>query len=268
MSEPADLGGVLGIDEDEVGTEAVSGDEKTRMSFLDHLDELRKRILYSLYVLIACCVVTLYFWEPMYIYLTQYFQAQGGQVVYTRPMGAFIFSMKISVLSGLLVSSPFVFSQVWLFVAPGLYAKEKRLVVPFVLFSTMLFGAGAAFAHFVAFPAMWRFFASYDGLGATKFLPNLDDTFTLYVGTLLGLGLVFQMPLLVFVLARFGMVSARFLLKHVKYAILIIFVVSALITPSGDALTMVIFAAPMMALYLVSIVVAWIFGRKKSGDRE
>ena len=265
MSEPADGGRVLDVDES-IGTDSESADERTRMSFLDHLDELRKRILYSLYALIVCCCVTMYFWEPMYIYLNQYFQSQGGQLMFSRPMGAFIFSMKISILAGLLIASPFVFSQIWLFVAPGLYAKEKRMVVPFVLFSSILFGCGAAFAHFIAFPAMWRFFASYDGLGGTKFMPNIDETFTLYVGVILGLGLIFQMPLLVFFLARFGMVTAGFLLKHIKYAILIIFVLAALITPSGDAVTLLIFAAPMLGLYVVSIAVAWMFGKKR--ERE
>ena len=265
MSEPADGGRVLDVDET-IGTEAESADERTRMSFLDHLDELRKRILYSLYALVVCCAVTLSFWEPMFVYLTTYFQEQGGQLIFSRPMGAFLFSMKIGVLAGLLIASPFVFSQVWLFVAPGLYAKEKRLVVPFVLFSTILFGCGAAFAHVVAFPAMWSFFADYDGLGGTKFMPNIDDTFTLYWSVLLGLGLIFQMPLLVFFLARFGMVSARFLLKHIKYAVLIIFVLAAVITPSGDVVTLAVFAAPMLALYAVSIGVAWIFGRKR--ERE
>src|SRR5687767_13482271 len=101
MSEPADGGRVLDVDE-AIGTEAESADERTRMSFLDHLDELRKRILYSLYALVVCCAFTLYFWEPMFVYLATYFQAQGGKLIFTRPMGAFIFSMKIGVLAGLL----------------------------------------------------------------------------------------------------------------------------------------------------------------------
>jgi sec-independent protein translocase protein TatC len=118
-------------------------------------------------------------------------------------MGAFMFSMKVGLLSGLILASPFVFSQVWLFVAPGLYAREKRVVIPFVVFSTLLFASGAAFGHLVAFPSMWRFFGSYAGLGGLEFLPNIDDTFSFYVKMILGLGLVFQMPTLVLFLARF-----------------------------------------------------------------
>jgi sec-independent protein translocase protein TatC len=233
------------------------------MSFLDHLDELRRRIIYSLYGLIASCLVMFFFWEKMFVYLANYFQRQGGQLIYNRPMGAFMFSMYICLLSGLLVASPWIFTQVWLFVAPGLYAKEKRMVVPFVFFSTMLFGSGAAFAHFIAFPAMWKFFASYQGLGGIQFLQNIDDTFSFYIWMVVGLGLVFEIPLLVYFLSRFGIVSARFLLKHFKYAILAIFILAAVITPSPDAMTQLVFAAPMLGLYVISIGVAWIFGRRK-----
>jgi sec-independent protein translocase protein TatC len=111
---------------------------------------------------------------------------------------------------------------------------------------------------------MWRFFASFDGMGGLKYFPSIDETFSLYVKVILGLGLVFQMPLLVFVLARFGMVSAKFLLKQFKYAVLIIFVLAAIITPSADIATQLVFAAPMLVLYLVSIAVAWMFGKKRA----
>lgn len=243
--------------------EAEAAEDRSRMSFLDHLDELRRRILYSLYAVIAACVGMFFFWDDLFVYLVQYFQVYGGQMIYNRPMGAFLFSMKVGVLAGLLVASPFVFSQVWLFVAPGLYAREKKVVIPFVICSSALFGGGAWFAHQVAFPAMWKFFASYDGMGGLKFFPSIDETFSFYVKTILGLGLVFQMPILVYFLSRFGIVSARFLLRQFRYAVLIIFVIAALITPSGDAVTLTVFAAPMVVLYVVSIGVAWVFGKRK-----
>jgi sec-independent protein translocase protein TatC len=249
------------VDEDE-----TASDERGRMGFLDHLDELRRRLLYSVYAIVASCAATFFFWDRMFVYLAEYFRQYNATLIYTRPMGAFLFSMKVGVLSGLLLASPFVFLQVWLFVAPGLYSREKRVAVPFVFFSSLLFAGGAVFGHFVAFPAMWKFFASYDGMGGIKFFPTIDDTFSFYVKTILGLGLVFQMPLLVFVLARFGIVSAGFLLKHVKYAVLAMVVLAAVITPSGDMVTMIIFAAPMLALYGVSIGVAWIFGKRKGPE--
>jgi sec-independent protein translocase protein TatC len=142
------------------------------------------------------------------------------------------------------------------------YAREKRLASPVVFCSTVLFAGGAAFAHMVAFPMMWRFFASYQ-LNGVQFLPTLDETLSMYIKVIVGLGVIFQMPVLVFVLARFGMVTAGFLWRKIKYAILIIVIVAAIATPSADIMTLLVFAGPMFVLYLVSIVVAWIFGKKR-----
>jgi sec-independent protein translocase protein TatC len=267
MTDPADLGHALDPDESLEEGERVA-DEPSRMSFLDHLDELRRRIMYALYAVIGACVVTFYFWDQMFVYLATYFQQHGGNLIYTRPMGAFLFNMKVGALAGLLLASPFVFAQLWLFIAPGLYAREKRVVIPFVGLSSILFGGGAFFAHQVAFPAMWKFFASYAGLGGLQFFPTIDDTFAFYVKTIIGLGLIFQMPLLVYFLARFGIVSAGFMLRHYKYAVLIIVVLAAVITPSGDMVTLGVFAAPMLVLYGVSIGVAWIVGGRRRRDRD
>lgn len=263
MTDSINSGRVLDADETLGPMEDDDAEDGKRMGFLDHLDELRRRLLYSVYAIVAACAVTFYFWDDMFVYLANYFRQYNATLIYTRPMGAFMFSLKVGVLSGLLLAAPFVFSQLWLFVAPGLYAKEKRLIVPFVFFSSVLFAAGAAFSHLVAFPSMWKFFGSYNGMGGIQFYPAIDETFSFYVNMMLGLGLVFQMPLLVFVLSRFGIVSARFLLKHFKYAVLIIFIIAAVITPSPDMVTQVIFAAPMLGLYLISIVVAWAFGGRK-----
>ena len=265
MTDPADTGRTLTVDQDltQGAEETDAAEDRSRMTFLDHLDELRRRILYSLYAIIAACAVMFFIWDELFVYLVQYFQANGGKMIYNQPMGAFLFSMKVGVLAGLLVASPFVFSQLWLFVAPGLYAKEKRVVIPFVILSSLLFGLGAWFAHRIAFPAMWKFFASYDGMGGLTFFPSIDETFSFYVKTILGLGMVFQMPILVYFLSRFGIVSGKFLVKQFRYAILIIFIAAALITPSGDAVTLTVFAAPMLVLYLISIVVAFVFGKKR-----
>lgn len=271
-SESTDASQFVAIDDD-----AEPTDDRSRMTFLEHLDELRRRILYSLYVLLACCAVAFYFWEPLYKYYVGYFGAFGGHLVYTQPMAGFMFSMKLSALAALLVAAPFIFSQAWLFVAPGLYAKEKKVVVPFVFFASVFFFTGAYFAHRIAFPSMWQFFAGYqmtavpavnggmpaaDGSGLT-FLPDLDITFSFYVKTLLGMGLVFQMPMVVFFLARFGIVTAKFMLKQFKYAVLVIVILAAVITPSGDPVNLTIFSAPMLLLYIVSIGVAWLFGKKR-----
>ena len=242
-------------------------DVRARMGFLDHLDELRRRLLYSIIAVASCLAVTFWYWEPMFTYLVTYFKdnSNGGEVVYTNATSGFMFSLKVSAVAALVVAAPFVFSQIWLFVAPGLYSKEKKMAIPFVFFSSMLFFCGAAFAHIVGFPTMWRFLASYQ-IAGVKFLPNLDDTFTFYTYTLLGAGLVFQMPMLVFFLARFGVVTAGFMLKKFKYAVLVIVVIAAIITPSSDPVNLTIFSAPMVVLYVVSIGVAWLFGKKRPKD--
>jgi sec-independent protein translocase protein TatC len=250
----------LDSDYDDVAEDAR--DDASRMTFLEHLDELRKRIIYALYAVGAACAVTFWFNGPMYEYLTAYFQRYGGTLIYTQPMGGFMFSLKIAVLAGLILAAPFVFSQVWLFVAPGLYARERRVVVPFVFFSSALFFAGAWFAHSIGYPTMWQFFASYQG-DAIQFFPDISNTFSFYFKIVLGMGLVFQMPVLVFFLARFGVVTARFMIAKFKYAVLLIFVLAAVITPSGDAVSLAVFAAPMLVLYGVSIVVAWLFGKRR-----
>jgi sec-independent protein translocase protein TatC len=252
--------------DDEFADASDAVDDRSRMTFLEHLDELRRRILYSLYVLIGCCAVTFYFWDPLFRYFVAYFGEHGGQLIFTQPMAGFMFSLKISALAGLVIASPFIFAQTWLFVAPGLYAREKKVVIPFVICSSLCFFAGAYFAHVVAFPSMWTFFASYALEGQLGFLPNLDTTFSFYVKAVLGLGLVFQMPMMVFFLARFGIVTARMMIRHFKYAVLAIIVVAAVITPSSDPVNLAVFSAPMLGLYVLSIGVAWLFGRKRRAD--
>jgi sec-independent protein translocase protein TatC len=266
MTDPTTPGSAYAADEAFVG-ERDDDNDRSRMTFLEHLDELRRRLIYSAYALAACCAVTFYFWKPIYLYAVTYFNAFGGQLIFNQPMSGFMFSLKLSALVGLVAASPFLFSQLWLFVAPGLYAREKKVVVPFVLLSTALFGGGAWFAHQIAFPSMLQFFASYE-MGGMKYFPTLETIFGFYVKVVLGLGLIFQMPILVFFLARFGMLTAGFMLRKFKYAVLIIFVVAAIITPTGDPVNLMVFAAPMFLLYLVSIGVAWMFAKKKRGTDD
>jgi sec-independent protein translocase protein TatC len=148
-----------------------------------------------------------------------------------------------------------------MFIAPGLYAREKKLAIPFVLLSTTGFIAGALFNHYVVFVWMMTFFASFN-TEDLQFLPKLDDVFDLYTKMLLGMGAVFQMPTLIYFLAKMKLVTWKFLLRSFKYAILIIFVAAAVITPSGDMITQTIFAAPMIGLYILGIIIAWIVGPK------
>jgi sec-independent protein translocase protein TatC len=243
-----------------------------KMSFLEHLDELRKRIVHSA-IAIAVCVVAGFYWINQIVNFilapTRKALPTGVKLIYTQPGEAFSLYVQIALIMGVVLAAPFIMYQVWMFIAPGLYSNEKRLAIPFVIFTTLGFLLGAAFNHYIAFPFMMVFFASFN-TPDLAFMPKLDDVFGLYTKMLLGMGIVFQMPTVVFFLAKMKMVTARFLLKHFKYAFLIIFVAAAVITPTGDMMTQAIFAAPMVALYMLSIMIAWIVGPKRlrGGDDE
>jgi sec-independent protein translocase protein TatC len=240
-----------------------------RMTFLEHLDELRKRITHAVLALLVGFLAAFAFanrtQEFVYARLTA--DIPGGKLIYTEPGEGFFLYLKIAALTGVLLASPYVMWQVWLFIAPGLYAREKKLAIPFVLGSSSLFVAGAAFSHYVLFPAVWRFFAGFSN-DFMVFTPRIDPVFGLYVKLMLGMGLVFQMPMLILVLARLGIVSAGFLARNIKYAVLIIFVVAAVVTPDGSPVTQALVAAPMCILYLLGIAVAWLFGKPEKRDEE
>ena len=240
-----------------------------RMTFLEHLDELRKRITHAVVALlvgfIAAFAVANYVLAFVYAHLTE--NIPGGKFIYTDPGEGFFLWIKVALVTGVLMSSPYIMWQVWLFIAPGLYAKEKRFAIPFVVSSSSLFIMGAAFSHYVLFPAAWTFFASFSN-SYMEFMPRIEPVWDMYVKLALGMGLVFQMPIIMFVLARLGIVTAGFLARNIKYAILIIFIVAAVITPDGSPANQVLVAAPMVVLYIVGIAVAWIFGKSKKPDTE
>jgi sec-independent protein translocase protein TatC len=236
-----------------------------RMSFLEHLEELRKRLLVCVVALGVGFLVAFAFIDRLYAFIMRPLAEmlpKGAKMQYTEPTEAFILYLKIAFLAGIFLSAPVILWQLWLFIAPGLYSKEKKFAVPFILMGSAFFVAGALFSHYMLFPWTWRFLASFSS-DWVVFQPKIEPTFSLYSKMLLGMGLVFQMPTIVFFLAKMGLVSARFLLRNFKYAFLIIFIVAAVITPTGDMLTQTLFATPMVALYLVSIVIAWIFGKKR-----
>jgi sec-independent protein translocase protein TatC len=250
---------ILVHESDDVDEREETG--RGRMSFLEHLDELRRRIIYSLYAIAGACGVTFWFVHRLSGYLLGYFSSNGGKLIYTKLTEGFMFDVKVGALAGVILASPFVFYQFWLFVAPGLYAREKKVVIPFVASATVLFGSGVWFAHVIAFPSMYRFFASFS-TDAMQGLFTISEVFSFYVHMVLALGVVFELPVLVFFLARFGIVTASFLLKKAKYAIVIIFILAAMISPSPDPFNQCIMAAPMLVLYGLSIGVAKVFGKK------
>lgn len=263
MSDSSELATRDAFDDSE---ESAAGD-RSRMSFLEHLDELRRRIIYSLYAMLAGCAVSFWYLNDLYEGMTKYFSQFGGKLIINGLTDGFVLQMKFGLLVGFLIASPFVFAQMWLFVAPGLYAREKKVVLPFAISATVLFAAGALFAHRLAFPGMFRFFASYEN-EHVFFFPSIQEAATFYIWMVLGFGLVFQMPIVVFFLARFGIVTWRWMLKNIGYAVLVAFIVAAVVTPSGDPVNQTIWAAPMVGLYVLSIGVAWMFGKKRPKDTE
>jgi len=250
--------------EDELAADGAGG----RMSFLDHLDELRKRLVIAVAAvfigfLVAFTVIgpiTEFVMVPLYEILPE-----GGQFIYTEPTEAFFLYIKVAALVGLILAIPVVLLQLWRFIAPGLYAHEKKFTVPFVTLSSLFFVGGCLFSHYLLFPIAWRFLASFSTDFMT-FMPRIQPTFSLYVRLMLACGVVFQMPTLVLFLARVGMLTAGFMLRNTKYAILIIFIVAAVLTPTGDPATLTLMAAPMLVLYALSIGIAWVVAPRRKDD--
>jgi sec-independent protein translocase protein TatC len=234
------------------------------MGFLEHLDELRTRIIRSCIAIGVGMVVAFTFLDRLVdIILDPILKTlpPGSSLVFIRPGEGFSFHLNVAFVSGLILAAPYVMYQVWRFVAPGLYANEKRLMAPFVALTTAGSACGALFCHFVMFPAMMSFFGGFNST-RMRFMPGVEDTVDLYVQMMLGMVVVFQIPALVYFLARMRLVTARFLWRHFQYAILIIFTVAAVLTPSTDPWNQTVFAIPMVGLYLLGIVVAWIVGPK------
>ena len=240
-----------------------------KMSFLEHLDELRKRLMWAIAALFGGFLVALFFIDRIFGFIMRPLAAtlpEGRKMIYTEPTEAFLLQLKVAALAGVVISAPAVMWQLWLFIAPGLYRREKRLALPFILSTSLLFVAGAAFNHYVVFPIAFTFLGSFTK-DYMEFMPRITPVFSLYSQLLLAFGIIFQMPVLVFTLARLGLVTAGFLWKNTKYAVLIIFVISAVITPTSDVVTQTLMAAPMLVLYIVSIGIAWVFGKKRLQER-
>ena len=231
-----------------------------RMSFLEHLEDLRKRIIHSCIALAAGMAVALFFMEQLASFVlapTRRILPPGTELISSRPTETFAFSFDIAMIAGLILAAPVIMYQVWLFVVPALYANEKKFVIPFVALTAVGSLAGAAFGHWILFPGMMSFFATFTLAGVT-FQPRVEYVFELYVRALVGMVIVFQIPTLAFFLAKIRVLTAGFLWRNIKYSILIIFIVAAVLTPSADPWNMAVFAAPMLVLYVIGIGVAWL----------
>ena len=242
-------------------------DGGARMGFLEHLDELRMRLIRACIAIGAGMVVSFAFMNRLADLVLSAVESSipaGSEVIYTRPGEGFSFYLDLSLMGGLVLAAPFVTYQVWRFIAPGLHTNEKRLLVPFLLLAVGGSIAGALFSHHVLFPSMMAFFGAFDS-PRMRFVPRIEETFALYKNTLIGMIVVFQIPTLIFVLARLGLVSARFLWRHLNYAVLAAVVAAALLTPSPDPWNQLVFAAPMIVMYVLGIGIAWLAKPKSAG---
>jgi sec-independent protein translocase protein TatC len=241
-----------------------------KMSFLEHLDELRKRLLRAVLGVVVGVIVGLFYHQDIYNFVfapTQRVLPPDSQLIYTQPAEAFSLHIQIALIAGVIIAAPYIMFQVWRFIAPGLYANEKKFAIPFVGLSSSGMVGGAAFSHYVAFPFMIQFFGTFNS-PELRFMPALSPIWSMYVKFLIGMALTFQLPTVVFFLARMRLVSARFLLKNFKYAVLVIFIVAAVVTPSPDPGTQAVFAAPMILLYLLSIAIAWMVAPRSSAKSD
>ena len=248
-----------------------------KMSFLDHLDELRRRIITSLIAVGVAFVATFTYVDEILLFIIlpmQRILPAGQSLSYIDPTEGFFLKVKVALMAGLLVAAPVVFSQVWLFIAPGLYAHEKKLAVPFIAMSTVFFVGGAVFSHYVVFPIVWKFLSEQTvtdpatGQLVIAYAPRVEPAFAMYLRLMLALGVVFELPTLVLFLARMGVVTPRFMLRNFKYAVMIIMVAAALLSPDGGGVGMIAMGAPVIVLYILSIGLAWAFGKKRNRLEE
>ncbi len=231
------------------------------MSFLEHLEELRKRILWS-FVGVAAAFGACFFYADRIFALMQrpiidvlHKYKLDDHLVYTTPTEPFNLYLKIGLLAGLFVASPWVLYQVWLFVSPGLYRHEKRYIFPFLFMTAGLFVAGGLTGYFLVYPPALDFLIGY----GAQFRPmiTVSEYTNLFLTIIIGMGLIFEMPILIMCMAYMGVISPGWMWKYVRYSILGIFVVAAIVTPTTDIVNMCVFAAPMVGLYFISIGLAW-----------
>lgn len=233
------------------------------MSFLDHLEELRKRLMVAFIAVAVGFLACWAFAEPIFAKLqeplTQFLPA-GDKLAYTRLTAPFFLYMKVAFFAGLFVASPVVLLQLWLFIAPGLYKRERRLAAPFIIFGTLFFILGGYFGYRYLLPATCSFFIE-TGKQFDQMV-TVDDYFSFASVIILACGLVFETPILIFFLARLGIVTPAFLLQKFKWAVVLSFIISAIVTPTPDMVTQAALAIPMILLYLVGVGVAFLFGKK------
>jgi sec-independent protein translocase protein TatC len=240
-------------------------DEEQKMPFTAHLEELRKRLIISLAAIGIGTFISFGFKERLFHLLMRpliHALPPGQKMIFTGLPEAFFVYLEISIIAGIILAMPVVLYETWLFVAPGLYAHERRFAAPMVILSSIFFGGGVLFAYSVVFPFAFKYLVSFE----TEFvrpLPAMREYMNLASALLLAFGLIFELPLVLTMLARIGVVSVQFLKKQRKYAFLLAFVAAAILTPTPDIFNQVLMAGPIIILYEISIWGAKLFGKKR-----
>ena len=255
----------MGNNEDKKDNENSESSEDRKMSLTEHLIELRKSLTRS--IIAICLGFCFCYYYKDFIFdivtrpLTQVLP-KNSYLIYTGLTEAFFTYMKVAFFASLIITCPYVLYQIWKFIAPALHAREKKYVIPFVISSSSLFVSGVLFGYLVALPPAFKFFVSFNNQYLQAML-SFKDYLSLFVTFLLGFGISFELPVFILFLTKLGIVNAAMLSKQRRYAILIIFIVAAILTPSPDALSQILMAIPLMFLYEVSIFVSRFAGKKK-----
>lgn len=250
-------------------------EQMLRMSFMEHLEELRSRIIRALMGLVVAFLVCIVFANELWVLVTKPAFAAltaigipNGKLTLITPMEGFsTIWVKVPLVASIFVASPWIVYQVWAFIAPGLYKRERRWAAPFVLSTAGLFILGGVFAYFVAFRYGLAFLLGIGrGIGVQPMV-SVTEYFDLFVNVMLGIGLVFELPVLIFFLVLLRLVSPRFLLTHSRYAILAIVILAAVVTPTPDVFNLMLFAVPMCLLYFVGVFAGYLLVLRREGRR-
>jgi sec-independent protein translocase protein TatC len=227
------------------------------MSLMEHLEELRKRIMWVVGYLIAGFIVAYIFHVRLYDYVQKPVTDLGLQLNFTHPTDGLNLYLKTSFVGGAILAAPFILYQLWLFISPGMYQNEKKYVWPFMGATVALFLSGAWFGYRYVLPGAIKILVLQFGKAFHPIL-TIEDYTGFFLAVILGLGVTFELPVVIFFLALFGIVDAKFLIKHIRYAILAIFLIAAVICPTPDPIGMCLFATPMLVLYLLGVGVAFL----------
>ncbi|TFG76571.1 MAG: twin-arginine translocase subunit TatC [Thermodesulfobacteriales bacterium] len=240
-----------------------------KMSFIDHLGELRLRLLWSLLAVGILFIPAYYFSNELFEFLMKPLienLPEGSSLIFTRPVEGFTTYLKVSFFAALFLAVPFILYQAWRFIAPALYKEEKQIVIPFIFFGSLFFGLGAAFCYYVASPPAFKFLLNEYSSEYVKAFPTISEALSFFMALIFGFGLVFEFPLIIFILARIGIVTSKWLREKRKYAVVVSAMIAAILTPTTDAISMMLMFVPIIIFYELGILIAWFFGKKKKED--